>query len=518
MEEYTTTRSLLERIFAGESLDDLLQSIGTEGFLPSHTYYDKTRNCVFDGVKTYTGSMLLQSGHVFERLFEIYFATVRHNDFQVYRGKINIDPHPLTTRELIEGKINLGSSNGESDITLKNKKTGKWILLSCKYYKQEKPADRYDVSAIYHMLHKECPRLREITTIGVCAKSKDDFKNSIEYTSHTYIKTSIDEDFIFGRDDLAEFLEQIRGRLGSIDRIIEIMDSEKARLDLKFHQMLIQANIVSQYVIGNREFIIGAMPRSGKSFICAGIIDGINKCVKGKTPLRVLITTPRPKESIASFLNIFQDYEEFKDFYCTRLEHKQDLSQYDKLIVLCSDQLIKDYPLTNLANTTFDIIFKDEAHSGSLTSLAEKAYSVYKTDDVCLIYMTGTYIRPAKKLKNAILYTWDLHDINSVISGNFSELEERFSKIIVNRIIKKLGRCSITKYYSSFPKLCLISAKYSDRFKERLAEEDIGQDGYGFCMKTLFTINEGRLKYEDYVRDLFSYNLFGMGIYLQTNL
>ena len=103
-----------------------------------------------------------EKGFVYERLWDLVIKFGLHPDFlnckydhmlgNVNKGKLS----KMTSLEkyINENNVVSGNSGGCSDITLKNKETGEYIFISCKYPKSEdetkksKNVEYYDVQKI----------------------------------------------------------------------------------------------------------------------------------------------------------------------------------------------------------------------------------------------------------------------------------------------------------------------------------------------------------------------------------
>jgi hypothetical protein len=82
----------------------------------------------------------------------------------------------------------------------------------------------------------------------------------------------------------------------------------------RFHQKLFISKINKLIENDEKNILVGAIPRSGKSYIMAGtIIEYIKKQEKinpGKK-VKILMMTPAPNETFPEYKSIFDNYSDF---------------------------------------------------------------------------------------------------------------------------------------------------------------------------------------------------------------
>jgi|UniRef100_A0A6C0AN95 hypothetical protein len=177
-----------------------------------------------------------------------------------------------------------------------------------------------------------------------------------------------------------------------------------------------------------QRILLGQKPRSGKTFIMAGIISR-NLLLSNTTKNIYVIITPVPSETK-------QQYKEalnYKDFDSCQI-FDMDLKEFSKftldssknIIILASKQYLgyktedkmdtkkikffKD--LYEKHNYKLKIVFFDEVHHGGTTIDSKDIYSNYQFDKCHNIMVTATYDKPIQSynltIDNYIL--WDLDD------------------------------------------------------------------------------------------------------------
>lgn len=112
--------------------------------------------------------------------------------------------------------------NGKSDITLRNRHTGEWIFISCKYYKKEH--DDYDVRAIYRAIqetnHRHPNLIGDNYKIYIFANDRDAATNlitnsRIDPNIKNKVKTNNTYN-ILGMDDLQSCFASFKDKSGDM--------------------------------------------------------------------------------------------------------------------------------------------------------------------------------------------------------------------------------------------------------------------------------------------------------------
>ena len=270
------------------------------------------------------------------------------DDFYMYNGKIESLTHidapqfiPLTY--LQSKKIDEGSKSGASDITFvyKNKKTNldidpcstdsteqkdKPILYFCssKYFRNDtkKGVDKFDIQNIYTAaknLHEDYDR-----KIILLVKDKNAVEDKMQRAIRKYI--SEEASYIYGMTDLFNALKRLYDfvKLKSSDKITKQLLSTILHLEskplpimrLRLHQYIATYKICdairdfrkSQSV--NNKFLVGIVPRGGKTYIAGGIIDDLR-------PKRVVVLLGAKSETLSQFkADLFEQFQNFREYEC----------------------------------------------------------------------------------------------------------------------------------------------------------------------------------------------------------
>lgn len=130
----------------------------------------------------------------------------------------------MTTSEYLQflRETPIRGPNGKSDITLRNRRTGEWIFISCKYYQHEK--GDYDISAIQRTIqetNRHHPRLIQKHKIYVFANNKEKATIPIEnkFKDDPIMKEIISTDGVYnilGMDDLNDCFETFKEEKNSM--------------------------------------------------------------------------------------------------------------------------------------------------------------------------------------------------------------------------------------------------------------------------------------------------------------
>jgi hypothetical protein len=427
-------------------------------------------------------------------------------------------------KEYLKNLIRSGSSGGYSDITFLNKVTNatrpaakeadedkgeELYFISVKYFKEEKGISDYDIGKLCALIREHEAKNRTIKLcIFVKSKAKAVKKFSDQHSSSNilikYINPGGNYEHVYDTADLHEAYFKLRKLLTQYNYFQSAEDItafEKTYLDIlkaifipRFHQKLFISKINELMYKGEKNILVGAIPRSGKSFIMAGtILDCVRQNTTGK-PLKFLMMTPAPNETFTEYKDIFNKYIEFdqlgivpiiyeegvrlkdicrdKNKHCVIIISKQrlgwskkkgevvDNTEVEEIFVdehgeaidaeeeeeEEEDDLDKDKEIDaikkrviSLLGTTneIDVMFLDEAHFGMSTSKAQKIVQTLQSliANTVKIYVTATYNKPLKTygINESCKLTWDINDINIMKQLNSMN-------VLDNAIEKRFGK------------------------------------------------------------------------------
>ena len=426
--------------------------------------------------------------------------------------------HPVT--EFLGQNVRSGNSGGYSDITFVNKaqKTDdeEVYFISVKYFKKEKDIGEYDIGKLCTLIRQHEKERRTIK-LYICVNNKKEAieKFNKQHRSSAillkYINPGGKYEHIYDSEDLRRFYFNLKKLLEQYNYLkeeddihrfnTEYLKTLKSAFVPRFHQKLFISKINELIDDRKRHMLVGAIPRSGKSYIMAGtILEYVKKHAdaRGKKMMNFLLMTPAPNETFPEYKSIFNDYIDFdKHKIVTKLYNEQGLTpaadkhtihiiskqrlgyigkkpahevddevddvdddeqtateaatakltdeEYIKKIGENFIKIFKDIP-------HFDIVFLDEAHFGMSTkrakTIVEELTRTFDEDkNTTQIYVTATFRRPLKdyKVPDECKMTWDLTDIE--VMKNFGESKY---PIMGNKIEKQFGKKIYTetlKYY-----------------------------------------------------------------------
>ena len=251
---------LFERIQQVSTFDELLQSVNGK-------------------TKAETQS---KRGNVFEKVWDIIikfgFYSILPNDiYDHYEGNINTCKlKKVADLEIYLRYISVFSKGkgGSSDITLQNKNNGKWVFMSSKFYLDDskKSIDNYDVEKILAIVKQHSHKYKECD-IYLVVNNKQKVMNIITSSQATnnYIKKNIHH--ILDLEDLKICFQNLKHSIQgiTIDEVNSTFCNDKVPLELRFHQDLITYKQMERIDEGEKELLLGAKARSGKTYCVGGL-------------------------------------------------------------------------------------------------------------------------------------------------------------------------------------------------------------------------------------------------------
>ena len=405
-------------------------------------------------------------------------------------------------------------------------------FCSAKYYKKDdtKGIDKFDIQNIYTAaknLHQEYDK-----KIILLVKDRGAVEEKMAKAIRKYIADEARH--IFGMSDLFAALtklynfvheKHVSGDLTKekLQEVLGIKKTPKPILNLRLHQHIAvlkitdSINAFKKRGSGNNKFLVGIVPRGGKTFIAGGIIHTLQ-------PKKVVVLLGAKSETLSQFKNdLFEYFQNFSDYTIVDALDEIPSTRLDiskKYIILMSVELFKNPDSTrallqNLktGGQKADLFICDEAHLKQTTEKAVKAQTQasrspvrenekgeeFVSDseekdeleklkkqfgtDVPVVYMTGTYIKPMTVFsippENCII--WDYQDIQE--AKNLSTNEEYFKENFGEYYDRALNICtaygesfeSIQNQYRKFPELYLLTTQFTQDAKNAFLKQDAGK-------------------------------------------
>jgi hypothetical protein len=409
--------------------------------------------------------------HVYEALWILVYLHKLDNFNEAYKGIITRQFYrslekgiKSTKEEVLEEKVAAGASGGIADIYFeihgdKNSKENKeaWCegdppevfnryLCSVKYYGKEKNVQSYDIA-------------------DICVEASNKFKDG-KYNilllvkngpqAYNNIKKSQKElvnrfHKIYDMSDLNILYKKLKYGLEKGDFNKQILLNP---LKPRFHQTYF-VDYTKKCINKNfKNFIWGAVPRSGKSFMIGGLIAK-------EQPKIVILYLGAITETKDQFIKMFKEHEDFKGYEIHDTQKGGDplnKGKSKKIIVMSQEKgrtdvaniKISDLPkiIKDTLNEKDKLVFFDEIHQGSgPKSLQEGMLNAVVFDNPykAFIMVTATFAKPYIKYMNkdpkgVKLLNWNYDMIQSMKEINKTDTDDFGidTKIIKNQLIENI--------------------------------------------------------------------------------
>lgn len=457
--------------------------------------------------------------------------------------------------------VRSGSSGGYSDITFIQKQPREELyFISVKYFKEEKEIGDYDIGKLCALIRKHEKENRTIKLyIFLKNKKKAIEKFSSQRSSSNvlinYINPGGKFEHIYDMDDLQHFYFKLKKLLEQYhylkspenrnDFEMNYLNILKGVFIPRFHQKLFILKL-NELMKKHKNILVGAIPRSGKSYIMAGTILDCIKSYPNKK-FKFLMMTPAPNETFGEYNTIFKNSIDFQSLKVGVKTYQDDVTleslqsfykEYDHSVIIISKQklgwstskaekllehdisddieeleIINDdidilkKNITRLLGPSpdIDVMFLDEAHFGMSTEKAKKIVSLLDTivENTVKIYVTATYNKPiqAYDVNSECKLTWNLDDIEimktidskTILDNN---IKNRFGEHIYHNTLEYFGDKSgvllvdsLRKEYASYPKPHLMTSVWDKDFLN-MEKLKIGDTEFGWDMNKLFATGD----------------------------
>ena len=322
---------------------DITMTRSSRGF-----YYERLWDlCVKFGVTNLTlpsvgrnENVTLQTSHIINENTNISEDIVFHKN--CWQGnKLNQMPGGYLNQT-----VRSGNSGCYSDITFINKTQDdkghaleELCFVSVKYFEREKDISEYDIGKLCTLIRQH-ERPGRVVKLYILVNNKTnaiDKFNSQNASSNIlikYINPGGKFEHVYGSDDLHEAyfkLKQLLKRYNYFETDKDIASFQDTYLNVlknvfipRFHQRLFIHKIRDLIDDREKNILVGAIPRSGKSYIMAGtILDCVERQPDKK--LRFLIMTPAPNETFNEYTDIFNNYIDFEKYGIDIIKHEGDV-------------------------------------------------------------------------------------------------------------------------------------------------------------------------------------------------
>lgn len=425
-------------------------------------------------------------------------------------------------------------SRGTSSSIGKVDSKPQFFFCSSKYFNRDasKGVDKFDIQNIYTAA-KNLANEEYDKKIILLVKDKDSVDNKLQRALRKYI--SEEARYVYGMNDLlaslTKFYDIIHNKYESdtkiteeiLSNILHIESGIKPIMELRLHQHIAVNKIHDAIMrfnlegaISNNRFLVGIVPRGGKTYIAGGIISALN-------PRRVVVLLGAKSETLTQFKDdLFDHFQNFNDYICIDVVDTTDI-EIDirkKYIFIMSIELYKSESRRQLlidlkskdSMNHADLFICDEAHLKTATVKAEtatvKGSTIAVRDDdmddidptdeddihqlqgldkliqkvVPVVYMTGTYNKPLNVFKIPHMNTiiWDYQDIQ--YAKELIANEQYFKDTFGDAYDRSIKTCitygqtyeSIQNQYRQFPELHLLTTQFTPDAKTAFLKQPTG--------------------------------------------
>ena len=474
---------LFERIQQVSTFDELLQSVNGK-------------------TKAETQS---KRGNVFEKVWDIIikfgFYSILPNDiYDHYEGNINTCKlKKVADLEIYLRDISVFSKGkgGSSDITLQNKNNGKWVFMSSKFYLDDskKSIDNYDVEKILAIVKQHSHKYKEYD-IYLVVNNKQKVINVITSSQATnnYIKENIHH--ILDLEDLEIYFQHLKHSIQdiTIGEVNSKFYNTKVPLLPRFHQELITYKQMERIDEGEKELLLGAKARSGKTY-CVGNL--LIKYLKKYNVINGLIITPAPTETLSQFTDdLFHKFIDFNGINIVEIKKGTDFETMvlqGNNIIIVSKQLLDDYvcekKVEAIQQLNLDFIVFDENHFHGTTLMSKNILQSYSSQKTIKLYLTATYAKPLSEWNIPLecQFYWDIEDEQLCKKRNIQGLVEKHGEDVLLFLTEE-NKEQLLSIYDKMPDLHILT-NMMDRKRFEEIKEQIKDTSYGFSNGTLLSGN-----------------------------
>lgn len=273
-----------------------------------------------------------------------------------------------------------------------------------------------------------------------------------------------------------------------------LLSDEKPMLRLRFHQRLLRIKPERAIASAKKTILIGALPRSGKTWIAAAIAKFS----------RVLIITTRPSETSSQWMSVFQSHRDFSKYKVKALDSSSsdEIASMNKngqkIVAVASIQYFKHEARDALVGLDWDLVILDEIHAGGSTDLSSQMLDLYTSGNAVKLMMTATYTKAVYhySIPEDCCFFWDMEDARLMRSwgepGVRERLSEKYGSDDVEAAINETYKAgftddSIRECYVNAPSLAIFTTLMQPEIYEGLRQiMDSPDNIYGFSLRALF--------------------------------
>jgi hypothetical protein len=451
------------------------------------------------------GETQSKRGNIIEKIWDIvikfgFFSLFPSDSYEHYSGNINtcnlkkVDNLEDYLQNLLVFSKGKG---GASDITLRHVISDKWIFASSKFYLNDskKSIDKYDVEKIMAVANQHSHKYKEYD-IYLFVNNKQRVLDIItsSHSTSDYMTKNICR--VIGLDELEFCFKNLKFAIQhtAFSDINIAFCNEKTPLGLRFHQDIVTYKKMKRIECGEKNLLLGAKCRSGKTYCVGGLFI---KYLKKYNSMNALIITPAPSETISQFTDdLFHKFKDFIGINIVEIKSGKDFKNIkliDKNIIIVSKQLLDDYVFENrieeIHKLDLDFIVIDEAHFHGTTLMVKHVIQSYESPKTVKLYLTATYAKPLIEwnISPESQFFWDIEDEQMCKNRNITGLIEKHGEDVLLFLNEENTEC-VLSVYDKMPDLHILT-NMMDKERFDLIKETIKDSSYGFSNGTLLSGN-----------------------------
>lgn len=444
-------------------------------------------------------------GNLFEKVCDIIikfgFYSILPNDiYDHYTGNINTCKiKKVENLELYLRNMSIFSKGkgGTSDITLQNKKNGKWVFISSKFYLDDgkKAIDEYDIEKLMAVANQHSHKYKDYD-ICLFVNNKQQVLNTIASSQSTnnYITDNIHR--IVGLEEFELCFQHLKSAIQniSIDEVNSKFYNTKVPLLPRFHQELITYKQMVKIAEGEKELLLGAKARSGKTYCVGNLFIKYHKKTRS---LNALIITPAPTETLSQFTDdLFHKFQDFNGMNIVEIKKGTDLAAmvlHGNNVIIVSKQLLDDYvfekKVASIQQLDLDFIVFDENHFHGTTQMSKNIIQSYASQKTIKMYLTATYAKPLGEWNIPLdsQFYWDIEDEQLCKKRDIEGLLEKHGGDVMMFLTEE-NKEQILGIYDNMPDLHIITNMMDQKRYEDIKDRT-KDTSYGFSNGTLLSGN-----------------------------
>jgi hypothetical protein len=451
------------------------------------------------------GETQSRRGNMFEKVVDIiikfgFYPKLPNDVYDHYEGNINTcDLKKVVNLETYLQTVSVFSKGkgGSSDITLQNTKTDKWVFISSKFYLDDSKRfiDNYDVEKISAVVKEHSHKYKACDIYLAVNNKQKVFKTiNTSHATNNYIKKNIHH--ILDLPDLESCFQNLKNGIQDItvNEINSKFGNDKVPLQLRFHQDLVTYKMLLRIAEGEKGLLLGAKPRSGKTYCGGGLFV---KYYKKYGSLNALIITPAPSETLSQFTDdLFHKFRDFNGINIIEIRKGRDFGSIvlqENNIIIVSKQLLDGYVFEKTVDAIrllkLDFILNDENHFHGTTLMSKNILQSYSSSKTINVYMTATFNKPLREwnIPEECQFYWDIEDEQLCKQRNIPGLVEKHGEEVYLFLNEK-NTDQLLSVYDNMPDLHILTT-IMDRKRYDIIKEQIKDTSYGISNGTLLSGN-----------------------------